>query len=254
MTNTLVNKDEGNSLDFRIIEAADKGDVKAIKELIKAGADVNCKDQDGFSVLIAASSRGHAEATKVLIEAGADVNYKTGGSGDTALLEAAGQFFNTHHEYAKTAEILLEAGAYINHQQKEQDWTNHNQYKPGMSALMEASVSGNIELTKLLLRFGANTNLKSHLFGHAREMASVRGHTEIVKEIDEFNEAPVKYILDHNNQANVSLKAIHNLEHSNIGYFDRIKVCLEAQPDGFIEDLNAICGNNGSYYNEQSEL
>lgn len=64
------------------------GDLKAIHQHIKAGSDLNGKDEYGSSPLIIAVTFGKIEVTKALIEAGADVNC-TNSDGSTPLHTAA---------------------------------------------------------------------------------------------------------------------------------------------------------------------
>jgi ankyrin repeat protein len=45
-----------------------------MRVLVKAGADVNLANKDGWTPLYAAASNDHEEAMRVLVEAGAEVN------------------------------------------------------------------------------------------------------------------------------------------------------------------------------------
>ncbi len=67
--------------DAALIEAARRGDTDSVKALIAAGTDVNAKDKDGKTALMAASN---ADCVKALIAAGVDVNAKNN-NGETAL-------------------------------------------------------------------------------------------------------------------------------------------------------------------------
>jgi ankyrin repeat protein len=74
--------------------------------LIKHGAEINAKTNDGNTVLMNAV-RGSANAVKIVIDAGADVN-ATNKEGRTALIEA------TYYAYLQKADIidvLIDAGA-----------------------------------------------------------------------------------------------------------------------------------------------
>jgi len=64
------------------------GDLNAIKYHIKAGTDLNRKDQYGSTPLIIATTFNKVEVAEALIEGGADLSAK-GGDGSTALHTAA---------------------------------------------------------------------------------------------------------------------------------------------------------------------
>ena len=57
-----------------LFDAARRGDVPALKELLATGLDVNVTNGKGFSALTLASYDDHLEATKFLLEAGASPN------------------------------------------------------------------------------------------------------------------------------------------------------------------------------------
>ena len=57
-----------------IHEAAEKGDIKAVKQHLTAGTDVNAKNKYGVTPLHWATDKGHKEIAELLIAKGADVN------------------------------------------------------------------------------------------------------------------------------------------------------------------------------------
>src|SRR4051812_2852802 len=71
-------------------DAANKGDVGQIRQLVATGADLGERDAFGtpFTPLHHAAARGHPEAVTVLLELGADPN-ALAGDGSTALHWAA---------------------------------------------------------------------------------------------------------------------------------------------------------------------
>jgi hypothetical protein len=68
--------------DISIHDAADSGNIEAVKQHLAAGTDVNAKDAwrsgyiDGWTPLHAAAGNGHKEVAELLIANGADVNAK----------------------------------------------------------------------------------------------------------------------------------------------------------------------------------
>ena len=55
-----------------------------MQKLLARGVDVNAKDKDGGTALMAASAQGHLDVVQALLENGADVKAK-GSNGTTAL-------------------------------------------------------------------------------------------------------------------------------------------------------------------------
>ena len=85
-------------------DAAGKGDIETVRDLLAAGVEVNQLDTMVGTPLTKAAMAGEVEAVRVLIEAGADVNIKGGMIGLTPLQAAV----SSSPEVTK---LLLEAGA-----------------------------------------------------------------------------------------------------------------------------------------------
>jgi ankyrin repeat protein len=92
-----------------LMAAAHAGDLAQVQRLLAAGADVNARDENGWSPLMQACynaelKHGHADIVQALIDAGADIEAPIG-YGVRPLMLAAG--------YGETAvvEALLKAGA-----------------------------------------------------------------------------------------------------------------------------------------------
>ena len=69
------------------IHTAAGGHIKAVKQHLAAGTDVNAKNDGGLTPLHWAAHEGHKEIAQLLIAAGADVNAKDD-DGDTPLDQA----------------------------------------------------------------------------------------------------------------------------------------------------------------------
>jgi hypothetical protein len=59
-----------------IHDAAWLGNIKAVKQHLAAGVDVNAKNKNGYTPLHGAAQQGHKEIVELLIAKGADVNAK----------------------------------------------------------------------------------------------------------------------------------------------------------------------------------
>ena len=76
-----------------IWEAADKGNIEAVKQYLDGGVDVNAIINNGTSPLHLAAFAGHMEVAELLIAKGADVNAKSE-DGETPLDWANGEIAN----------------------------------------------------------------------------------------------------------------------------------------------------------------
>ncbi len=85
--------------------AAFENRVEKVRELIKAGVDVNKIDARGFIPLHDAAMQGHTEIVKLLLIAGGAMDAQDAKEGYTPLMDAARE----HHK--KTVALLLAAGA-----------------------------------------------------------------------------------------------------------------------------------------------
>ena len=90
-----------------ILEAANKGNIEAVKQHLDAGTDVNAKDSARWTPLHYAAANGHKEVVELLIARGADVNAKDV-NGGTPLHIASVQ------GHKETAQLLIAKGAEVN--------------------------------------------------------------------------------------------------------------------------------------------
>ena len=84
-----------------IHQAAEEGNTNMVRDLIRQGADVNAKNDDGETPLHCAAWEGHQETAQVLLANGADVRARAN-DGETPLDMAADdamrQILTTHQQ------------------------------------------------------------------------------------------------------------------------------------------------------------
>ncbi len=138
--------------------------AEATKALIKTGANVNARDEGGYTALMGANN---AEVAKALIKAGADVNARTEG-GFTALMRASQSFYGS----LEVAQVLIKAGAKVNARDE-----------VGRTALIYAvdsnsyhsgeDIAPDPEIVSLLIKAGANVNIKEKEYGKTALMYAI---------------------------------------------------------------------------------
>lgn len=125
-----------------LMAAAEANQAEAVRALIEAGADVELYSDKDHNALLVASEDGSIDAMRALIEAGADIEARNT-SGMTPLSYAA-------YAGGDAVKVLLEAGAIVDAPDEDGD-----------TALYFAVRFGQIESTRLLLRAGANPNMRA---------------------------------------------------------------------------------------------
>lgn len=130
------------SIDQQLLAVSGRGDLHATKRLIRAGASVRVRTEDGSTPLILASRIvGGSRIVDCLLEAGADAN-ACSRLGQTALMLACAAGRLT------TVARLLQGGASF-------DFINRKRE----TALTYAVVWNQVSAVRILLDAGANSNL-----------------------------------------------------------------------------------------------
>lgn len=120
-------------------------DNDVIKTLLKAGANVNLKCNDGNTALIYSCLYSNIESTKILLNISEDIDINLqNDDGNTALMICC---TGENIQDVKIAKLLLEKGVNVDLQDVD-----------GRTPLM--NTKDNIEIVKLLLKYGANVDIK----------------------------------------------------------------------------------------------
>lgn len=147
------------------IKAIEKGNVREVDSLLKAGADVNASGNDGKTPLMVAAKKGHSDIALLLINKGAEVN-ATNSNGTTALM-----FFSAHGD-VNVVRLLYDKGAKTDTIDKD-----------GWTALARAAEGGHIEVLRALIKAGADVNLQNEAGNTALIKAVMKGQIKVIKEL-----------------------------------------------------------------------
>ena len=151
--------------DSPVADAAERGDVGAVRALLKQGADVNTAQGDGMTALHWAAEGGGVEMAEMLIYAGADLEAVTRVGHYTPLHLAS------RTGMAPVVETLLKAGAN----------PGVTTTTGGATALHLAAASGGADAVSLLLEGGADVNALDSALGQTPLMfAAVNNRVEAI--------------------------------------------------------------------------
>ena len=152
--------------DSPVADAAQRGDVDAVRALLRDGADVNAAQGDGMTGLHWAAERGDAELARVLLYAGAHVESGTRIGQYTPLHLAA------QGGHGGVVGLLLESGA-------RPDAASSN---AGTRPIHLAAASGDTSSIAALIRGGAAVDATEAAWGQTPLIfAAARGHAEAVR-------------------------------------------------------------------------
>ncbi|MCT7546124.1 ankyrin repeat domain-containing protein [Aliarcobacter cryaerophilus] len=207
---------KNNLLTGQMVDSCNTGDLKIVKELIKAGADINEKDKNSWTPLHWASSNNHIELVKVLIKAKANLNEKAtysndkeGFSGITPLYASITQ---NHWEIAK---LLIEAGSDVNLAKE-----TGNRYTPLL--LITSQKEPSLDIFNMLIKAGADINAKDKYSCTPLHWASSKNHIELVKVL-------IKAGADINAKDKYSCTPLHWASSKN--HIELVKVLIKASAD-----------------------
>jgi hypothetical protein len=187
-----------------LVRAAERGDVRAVRDLLASGADVDARDARGRTAVTAAALADHVEVARLLVRAGADVDLQdgdrnnpvlvTGETGSVAMLRAilpARPDLTRTNRFGGVAHIpaserghvgvvreLLRAGIAVDHVNR-----------LGWTALLEAVMLGDggprhQEIVRLLLAAGADPSKPDGDGVTPLEHAQRRGYAAIARMLE----------------------------------------------------------------------
>ncbi|XP_064619615.1 ankyrin-1-like [Lineus longissimus] len=131
------------------------GAIDTVRFLLRKGVSVSCdaRTEEGNYPLFIACEFGHESLVKLLIRHGADVNQF-----DSRLRYCCPINVAVERESQRISQILLDKGADVNSFTR----IDHHGLRAVVSPLMQACRKRNLPIVQLLLRHGADVNLKNH--------------------------------------------------------------------------------------------
>jgi ankyrin repeat protein len=143
-----------NNMDQELIGATKENDLPEIRRLLSVGADVNVKDDDGFTPLFVASCLGHVHVVKEFLEHGADTEARdTHTLGRTPLHLAC---FTGHLPVVNELLSPSNGTTTILGKRKSRGANIEAKDNEGNTPLHFASLGGHVAIVKALMNAGAN--------------------------------------------------------------------------------------------------
>ncbi len=150
-----------------LFNAVSAGDLAKAHSLLQNGADLNCRNEEGMTLLMRAAGLGKLDIVEVLLQMGANVKEKDT-QGWTALMKA---LFN--HElnrgFPEVVSALVAAGADV-----------ETGIGYGVRPLMLAAGYGEAGVIEVLLAAGADVHAKNEGGRTARMMAEAKDYVEVI--------------------------------------------------------------------------
>jgi ankyrin repeat protein len=243
-----------------IFDVVREGDLVTLSDLIKAGCDVNNRDEDGVTLITVAASLGNLKIIKMLVDAGANVDqvnkYAQTVDEHNPLSAAAIQGDRDVIDYLKTKtkpkrrstylkNALIEAVEDKNIKVVQTLVSIHNVEtnihrsgvwsKKGWSILMDAAQSGNLAMVQTLVESGANVNYAD----------GDEGNTPMMCAISSKNPEIVSYLLRMGANVNMPYSSGKTplMKAAELGNSQIVLILIEADAD-----LSAIDNSNKSIF------
>ncbi len=195
-----------NSANKRLQAAAAAGDVNAIREAIRTGAQIEFRDTDGRTPLMTAVYKHHTDAARELIGAGASANAQdkilnspflyAGAEGMTDIVRMcmkAGADYTVYNRYGGSALIPACERGHVETVKailEDKKFPINHINRLGWTALLEAVILGNggkahIEIVQLLIDRGADLNIADKDGVTTLQHARQKKQNEIVRLLEQ---------------------------------------------------------------------
>lgn len=169
---SIFSESEPEKLFSELLDAAEGGDIQKIQLLLGKGAEVNERNREGVTPLIAALSEDHLEAARILLKSGADPN----GRDDDFVMPLVAAITSDHPDAVR---LLLEFHPNL----EAKDGT-------GFTPLAWAALSDNTEIINIILKAGANPNTRTENGATALMLAATHGELGSVRTLLEGGANP----------------------------------------------------------------
>ena len=200
------------ALSEQLIRAAETGDIPTVQRLVRVGADINGRDAQGRTPVMAATQGNRVDTVRALIQMGADINIRDSRLDNPFLYAGA-------EGLMEILRLTIEAKA---------DTTLTNRF--GGTALIPAAERGHVEIVnELLTRTDVDVNHVNNLGWTALLEAIVLGNG------GEKHQRIVQLLVDHGANINIPDKeGVTPLKHAQTRGFKEIERIL----------LKAVAGAN----------
>ncbi len=179
--------------------AIDRRDTKAVKDLLKSGADPNSRNGLEFTPLYIAAASWQPDVVQILLDAGAKVNVNTTYGNELTFAAFTGDL--------PAAQILLAKGS-------DPKLARFD----GMTPLMMAANAGAAPFVAELLKHKVDVNAKAECGSTALTYAARGGYVEVAKQLLEAGASPNTF--DENGETAL-------MEAAATGHADIVKVLLD---------------------------
>ena len=205
-TNTPLNlpTPDKQTMTANLIQAAAAGDTPTVLRLLQEGADINGRDDQGRTAVMAATHGNRVDTVRVLIEAGADINIRDNRMDNPFLYASA-------EGLVEIVKLTIDAKA-----------DTHLTNRFGGTALIPAAERGHVEIVhELLTRTDVNVNHINNL-GWTALLEAI-----ILSDGGERHQQIVQLLVDHGANINIPDKnGVTPLEHARLRGFQEIERIL----------------------------